>query len=353
MGVLDKTGRPTKTAEDDAPGLPKEAQPKIAVILPCYNEALSIAETIIGFRRVLPASEIVVCDNGSTDGTAEIARAQGARVLTERRRGKGWAMRRLFSNVDADLYLMADGDATYSPENAPTMIKMLIDEGHEMVVGHRLKCSEGGTFRRGHVFGNRVFAMMAMLIFQGDVGDLFSGYRVLTRRFVKTFPAQSRGFEIETELTVFASEHRLSSAEVNVTYLPRGEGSESKLNTYRDGLLISFMMLRLFRNMRPLRFFGGLAALLVVLALVLFAPILSTYLDTHQVPRLPTVVLIAALGLVALMMVTIGIVLERTAEIRRYLQYLHYLTIPSPHCSHSVVRPTDIEIQPEQTRTSA
>jgi hypothetical protein len=229
---------------------------------------------------------------------------------------------------------------------------MLIDEGHDMVVGHRLKCSEGGTFRRGHVFGNRAFAMIAKLIFKGDVGDLFSGYRVLTRRFVKTFPAESRGFEIETELTVFASEHRLSNAEVDVTYLPRGEGSESKLNTYRDGLLIGFMMLRLFRDMRPLRFFGGLAALLVVSALVLFAPILSTYLDTHQVPRIPTVVLIAALCLVALMMVTIGIVLERTAAIRRYLQYLHYLAHPSPLRSHPAVRTADPGAEPE-TRTSA
>jgi glycosyltransferase involved in cell wall biosynthesis len=300
------------------------------VILPCYNEAVSIGETIEGFRRVLPDSEIVVCDNASTDGTAEIARAHGARVLTERRRGKGWAMRRLFADVDADVYLMADGDATYSPDNAQKMIETLIEEGHDMVVGHRLRSDEDGTFRRGHVLGNRVFAALAKLIFRGAVGDLLSGYRALTRRFVKTFPAESRGFEIETELTVFACEHRLSFTEIDVTYLPRPEGSVSKLNTFRDGIVVGSMLLGLFRDMRPMYFFGVLSALMVAFSIVLFLPIFETYLETHMVPRIPTLIVVAALDLVALLLMTIGVILDRTAAIRRYVQYLHYLSYPSP-----------------------
>lgn len=251
-------------------------------------------------------------------------------MLTEHRRGKGWAIRRLFADVDADLYLMADGDATYSTEDAPAMLQALTQGGHDMVVGHRLKSASKDTFRPGHVFGNRLFAWLAQLIFRGTVGDLLSGYRAMARRFVKTFPADSRGFEIETELTVFACEHRLSFTEIDVTYLSRGEGSESKLNTVRDGFVIGFMLMRLFRDMRPLQFFGGLAALLVVISLVLFAPIFQTYLATQQVPRFPTLILISGMDLVALLLAMIGIILERTAAIRRYLQYLHYLSYPPP-----------------------
>lgn len=303
---------------------------RIAVVIPCYNEALSVAETIIGFQRVIPDSEIVVCDNASTDDTALIARSNGARVITECRRGKGWAMRRLFADIEADLFVMADGDATYSPDDAPEMIRTLVNGGHDMVVGHRLNRADRGTFRVGHVLGNRAFTSVAKAIFRDTVGDLLSGYRVMTRRFVKTFPAESRGFEIETELTVFASEHRLSHTEVDVTYLPRSEGSVSKLHTFRDGLVISFMLVRLFRDMRPLRFFGAVAGILFALAIILFLPILETYLATQQVPRLPTVVLIAAMGLVSLLTLTIGIILERTAAIRRYVQYLFYLSYPAP-----------------------
>ncbi len=302
---------------------------RIAVVIPCYNEALSVAKTIMDFRRVLPDSEIVVCDNASTDDTASIARSHGARVITERRRGKGWAMRRLFADIEANLYIMADGDATYSPDDAPEMIRTLVEGGHDMVVGHRLNCADGGTFRAGHILGNRVFTSVAKMIFRDTVGDLLSGYRIMTRRFVKTFPAESRGFEIETELTVFASEHRLSYTEVEVTYLPRLEGSVSKLNTFRDGLVISFMLVRLFRDMRPLKFFGILSGMFVALSIVLFLPILDTYMATHTVPRIPTLILIAALDLVALLTITLGVILERTAAIRRYLQYLHYLS----HCS--------------------
>ncbi|MDX1402342.1 MAG: glycosyltransferase [Kiloniellales bacterium] len=313
-----------------SPGSPHADRPRIAILIPCYNESISIGQTIAGFRRALPESDIVVCDNASTDGTADIARSHGARVLSERRRGKGWAIRRLFAEVDADIYLMADGDATYAPDDAVTMIRTLVEDGHDMVVGHRLKSDEDGTFRRGHVLGNRMFAAVAKLIFRGEVGDLLSGYRAFTRRFVKTFPAESKGFEIETELTIFANEHRLSMTEVDVAYLPRPEGSESKLSTVRDGVVISFMLLRLFRDMRPLQFFGIIAAALAVLSIILFLPILETYLETHLVPRLPTLILVAVLDLVAILLVMIGVILERTAAIRRYVQYLQYLTYPSP-----------------------
>jgi len=297
---------------------------KIAVILPCYNEEVAIGQTIAGFQAVLPTAEIVVCDNNSSDRTTEVARAAGARVVFEPRPGKGEAVRRLFSAVDADVYVMADGDATYDPDVAPDLVRKLVDEDLDMVVGNRLHTQGSDLFRSGHRLGNRMFSLLVQWGFGRGFEDLLSGYRVFSRRFVRTFPSSARGFEIETELTVHALEHRLPVGEVVTRYLPRPEGSVSKLSTYKDGLRILVVMGLLFRDVRPLAFFTGVSLITASIALGLFWPVYLTFLQTGLVPRIPTVVLVTGMFIYVGLLLTSGIILDRFAALRRTTFRYHY-----------------------------
>jgi glycosyltransferase involved in cell wall biosynthesis len=310
---------------------------RTAVLLPCHNEALTIESAIAGFREVLPEAEIWVCDNASTDATAALAAAGGARIIHETRLGKGQAVRRLFADVDADVYVIADGDATYDPACAPAMVARLLDDRLDMVVGNRLNVRREGLFRRGHHFGNRLFSTIIRWFFGSTITDVLSGYRVMSRRFVKSFPAESRGFEIETELTVTALEARFPIAEVPTEYRSRPEGSESKLSTYGDGARILRTVFLLLRDIRPLEFFTTLAAVLALSGLTLFYPLLETFRVTHRVPRFPTLIGVVAVWVLAVVFVTCGIILDRIAAARRIQHRLAYLRFRAP--------------DPEETRT--
>jgi len=313
----------------------------IAVIIPCRNEGATIAQTVRDFAAVLPAARIYVCDNASSDDSAPRARAAGAAVLFEPRPGKGMAMRRLFADVEADIYLMVDGDATYEAAAAPRLVERLLEGDLDMVIGNRLNAIGVEVFRPGHEFGNRMFSWIARFFFDSPVKDLLSGYRAMSRRFVKTFPSESVGFEIETELTIHALETRAPIAEVDVDYFVRPEGSESKLATYRDGLRISLMFLRLLRDVKPLQFFSLVALLTMGLAFVLSLPIIETYLQSGQVPRIPTAILITGLFVLSFVFLTCGIILERISAERRMLYRMHYLRIPGPRQSLRAERETN------------
>ena len=274
--------------------------PRIAVLLPCYNEEAAIAETIAGFRAALPDATIYVYDNNSRDRTVELARAAGAVVRTERQQGKGNVVRRMFADIDAEIYVMADGDLTYDPKAAPEMVKMLLDEQLDMVVGTRLH-EVADAYRGGHVIGNRLFTSLLAGLFGRSFTDIFSGYRVFSRRFVKSFPVLSEGFEIETEMSVHALELRMPVGELETAYGARPEGSASKLSTYRDGWRILKTIGTLYRVERPVLFYGGLGAMLVVAAILLAVPLVLTYLETGLVPRFPTAILVTGMTIVAVL----------------------------------------------------
>lgn len=280
----------------------------IAVILPCHDEAPSIARTIAEFREALPTAVIWVIDNASTDDTARIARAAGARVIHEATKGKGNAVRRAFAEVEADIYLMADGDGTYEAARAPEMVEQLTRERLDMIVGVRCEVEET-AFRRGHRFGNRLFNGLVALLFGRRFTDIFSGYRVLSRAFVKSFPAISQGFEIETELTVHALQLRLPVAEVPALYRSREAGSASKLQTYRDGLKILWTIFSLTRQNLPLLFYATIAAALAMTSLALGLPVVAEYLQTGLVLRLPLAVLATGVMILACLSLTVGLVL--------------------------------------------
>ena len=272
-------------------------QPRVAVLLPCYNEAAAIAQTVADFRAALPDAAIYVYDNNSTDRTAEIAAAAGAIVRTERMQGKGNVVRRMFADVEADIYVMADGDATYEAAAAPGLIDLLVSDQLDMVVGAR-KSEVEAAYRRGHRFGNAMLTGMLAWLFGRSFTDILSGYRVFSRRFVKSFPVLSEGFEIETEISVHALELRMPVAERITAYAARPEGSESKLSTYRDGWRILKTILMLFRIEKPMAFFGLIGAALALAAILLSIPLFLTYFQTGLVPRLPTAVLATGLMLV-------------------------------------------------------
>lgn len=297
---------------------------RIAVLLPCYNEAASIAETVRGFRATLPQARIYVYDNNSSDDTVAIARAAGAEVRFERMQGKGSVVRRMFADVEADVYVMADGDATYDAASAPGMIQSLLTEHLDMVVGTRVS-TEVETYRRGHRFGNAMLTGMLAWLFGRSFSDILSGYRVFSRRFVKTFPMLSSGFEIETEISVHALELRLPVSEVQTPYYVRPEGSHSKLNTYRDGFRILNMILTLFRSERPMLFFGGIAGALLVLAVMLAVPLAITYAQTGLVPRFPTAILVSGLTIMAALSAVCGLILDTVVRGRREVRRLAYL----------------------------
>jgi len=300
---------------------------RIAVLVPCFNEEAAVATVVRDFRKSLPSAAIHVYDNNSTDRTAILAREAGAIVRSERRQGKGHVVRRMFADVDADIYVLVDGDATYDAPSAPRMIEMLVNEHLDMVVGLRVDQVEA-AYRRGHRTGNWMLTRFLSSVFGQAFKDILSGYRVFSRRFVKSFPVLSDGFEIETELTVHALELALPVAEVETPYYARPEGSFSKLNTWRDGLRILGTILKLYRSEKPLRFFSAIGVLLAALAVGLAVPVFVTYLEQGIVPRLPTALLSTGLMIVAMLSVSSGLVLDTVTRGRREMKLLAYLSQP-------------------------
>jgi glycosyltransferase involved in cell wall biosynthesis len=309
--------------------LASSRQPRIAVLLPCFNEEATIAETVKGFRSSLPGAIVYVYDNNSSDRTRAIAKKAGAVVRSERQQGKGHVVRRMFADIDADVYVMADGDLTYDPKAAPEMVKMLLGEQLDMVVGTR-KHEAKQAYRGGHVIGNRVFTGLLAGLFGRSFNDIFSGYRVFSRRFVKCFPVLSSGFEIETEMSVHALELRMPVGELETRYLARPEGSESKLSTFSDGWRILKTIGTLYRVERPVLFYGIIALALVVVAFLLSIPLIVTYLHTHLVPRVPTAILVTGMTIVAVLCFFAGLILDTVTRGRREMRRLAYLALEAP-----------------------
>jgi glycosyltransferase involved in cell wall biosynthesis len=303
--------------------------PKIAVVLPCYNEEAAIGATVAGFRAALPGATIYVYDNNSADRTSEIATQAGAVVRMERQQGKGHVVRRMFADIDADVYVMADGDLTYDPKSAPQMVDLLLAEQLDMVVGTR-RHEEKEAYRGGHVLGNRLFTGILAGLFGRSFTDIFSGYRVFSRRFVKSFPVLSSGFEIETEMSVHALELRMPVGEIETVYAARPEGSESKLSTFSDGWRILRTIVTLYRVERPSLFFGTIGALLVAIAVVLAIPLVMTYLKTGLVPRFPTAILVTGIIIVAVLCFFAGLILDTVTRGRREVRRLSYLSLAAP-----------------------
>jgi glycosyltransferase involved in cell wall biosynthesis len=313
---------------------------RIAAVIPCYNEALAIAQVVDEFRAVLPEIEIHVFDNASTDGTAAVARAAGAQVTHVALRGKGNVARRMFADVEADIYVMVDGDATYDLGELRHLVDTLVQGNLDMVVGSRVDDGEDAqTYRTGRRFGNRLLTGAVAALFGGRLTDMLSGLRVFSRRYAKSFPAVSEGFEIETELTVHALELRMPFAELPVRYRSRPEGSHSKLSTYRDGWRILRTICKLFVSERPLLFFSGIATVLALGSIAAAVPLALTYLATGLVPRLPTAVLLTGTMLTAMLAFVCGIVLHAVTMGRREAKRLRYLAIPGVLHRGPVERP--------------
>ncbi|MGJ4900880.1 glycosyltransferase family 2 protein [Bradyrhizobium sp. HKCCYLS2058] len=298
---------------------------RIAVLVPCYNEEAAVATVVRDFKQALPTATVYVYDNNSKDRTIEVARAAGAEVRSERRQGKGHVVRRMFADVDADIYVLVDGDATYDAPSAPGMIARLVSERLDMVVGLRVD-QEQAAYRMGHRTGNWMLTSFLAEVFGQAFKDILSGYRVFSRRFVKSFPVLSDGFEIETELTVHALELALPVAELATPYYARPEGSVSKLNTWRDGFRILGTILKLYRSEKPLRFFSAIGIFLALVSIGFAIPIFVTYIETGLVPRLPTAVLSMGLMIMALLSASSGLVLDTVTRGRREMKLLAYLS---------------------------
>ena len=303
------------------------SSPRVAVLIPCHNEEAAIGKVLAAFRRELPAATLHVYDNNSTDHTVEIARAAGAHVAQERLQGKGNVVRRMFSDIDADLYILVDGDDTYEAASAPAMLELMRSEGADMVTGTRVT-DIPAAYRRGHRFGNVLLTGIVRSIFGNRITDMLSGYRVFSRRFVKTFPALSSGFETETELTIHALELRMPLAELDTPYRDRGEGSTSKLSTYKDGLRILLAIVTLIKEERPLQFFVLLSTILFVVAIALGIPIFIEFRRTHLVPRLPTAVLCASIVMLSFLSFVCGLILDSVSRSRKESKRLAYLSVP-------------------------
>jgi glycosyltransferase involved in cell wall biosynthesis len=308
----------------DSPGLPR-----IAVLLPCYNEEAAIGATVAGFRSALPGAIVYVYDNNSRDRTREAALEAGAIVRSVRQQGKGHVVRRMFADIDADVYVMADGDLTYDPKAAPQMVDLLLAEQLDMVVGTR-RHEEKTAYRGGHVLGNKLFTGLLAGLFGRSFSDIFSGYRVFSRRFVKSFPVLSSGFEIETEISVHALELRMPVGEVETSYAARPEGSESKLSTFGDGSRILRTIATLYRIERPVLFYGGIGALLLLAAIVLAIPLIVTYVHTGLVPRVPTAILVTGITIIAVLCFFAGLILDTVTRGRREVRRLAYVSLPAP-----------------------
>jgi glycosyltransferase involved in cell wall biosynthesis len=304
---------------------------RIAVLIPCYNEAVAVAHVVHGFREALPDARIYVFDNNSTDATRANALAAGAMVRHVARPGKGNVVRRMFADVDADIYILVDGDATYHAASAPNLVDKMVEENLDMVVGTRVH-EHDDAYRRGHQFGNRLLTGSMTRIFGGSFTDMLSGYRVFSRRFAKSFPAMSHGFEIETELTIHALELRMPYGELETPYGVRPEGSLSKLSTYSDGMRILSTIIKLFAIERPLQFYGVLSGLLAVIAVVLSLPLFVTYMESGLVPRFPTAILSTGLVMLSAISFVTGVILETVTIGRREVKQLHYLAVGSPSC---------------------
>lgn len=300
----------------------------VAVVLPCLNEERAIQATVSAFREALPTARIHVVDNMSTDATAEVARRAGARVLRCGMRGKGHALRHAFSSIDADVFVIADGDGTYDASRAAEMVRMLLDDGLDMVVGTRSDSSPQ-AYRTGHRTGNRIFNVLVWWSFGRQFTDIFSGYRVLSRRFVKSFPALSAGFDIETEMSIHAIQLCMPTAEITTRYGERGAGSESKLRTYRDGLRILWRIVVLLKHLRPFVLFSAIALLLAALSFALGFPVVLEFLATGLVARFPTAIAAASLGVMALISFVSGVMLDSIATAQRENKRLFYLSTAS------------------------
>jgi glycosyltransferase involved in cell wall biosynthesis len=310
---------------DPAPRPPQ----RIAVLIPCYNEEATVARVVADFRAALPGATVYVYDNNSTDRTAELARSAGAVVRREPRQGKGNVVRRMFADIEADLYLLVDGDATYDAASAPALVDRLLAERLDMVVAARLGTAEA-AYRAGHRFGNRLLTGFVAQLFGRQVTDMLSGYRVLSRRYVKSFPALAKGFEIETELTVHALELRMPVGELPTPYGARPAGSTSKLSTFRDGFRILLTILLLFKDERPFAFFTSAFVVLAAGSLALAWPVIITYLETGLVPRLPTAVLATGIMLLAFLSLAAGFILDTVTHGRIEMKRLAYLAIRAP-----------------------
>lgn len=306
--------------------LPFRREPTVAVIIPCYNEAAVIAKVVRDFRSALPAAKIFVYDNASSDSTSEEALSAGAVVRSESRVGKGNVVRRMFADVDADVFVMIDGDDTYDVSVAPRLVEVLLANSLDMVNAARVPTSTG-VYRRGHKFGNALLTKVVATVFGGRITDMLSGYRAFSRRFVKSFPAVSSGFEIETELTVHALELRLPIAEIPVRYKERSAGSKSKLKTYRDGILILRFIVRLVKQERPFEFFGWIFVALALTSIVLEIPLIATFLKTGFVPRIPTAILGVGIGILSFISLTCGLILDTVTRGRLEAKRMHYLSL--------------------------
>jgi glycosyltransferase involved in cell wall biosynthesis len=310
----------------------RTAGPSVAVLIPCYNEEVTIARVVRGFRSAVSDATVFVYDNNSSDGTGREASTAGAIVRTEPYQGKGNVVRRMFADIDADIYVLVDGDLTYDPSAAGELIGRLIAGNLDMVVGTRVAADE--AFPSGHRAGNRGFNIVVSRLFGTGFTDILSGYRVVSRRFAKSFPVMSAGFEIETELAIHALDLKLAVGEVPLPYGVRPENSSSKLRTYRDGTRILLTILRMYRALHPLRFFGAIAFMLAAIGLILGEPIVVTYLETGLVPRFPTAILVMGLMQLAVICGAVGLILHELASVRREQKLLRYLDIPSPAARH-------------------
>lgn len=316
-----------KCAETSPIDLALDRAPRVAVLIPCYNEEVAIGQVVRDFRAALPEAAIYVYDNNSRDRTCEVAREAGAIVRTERRQGKGNVVRRMFADIEADVYLLVDGDATYHAASGPQMVQTLLAEQFDMVVGCRTH-TQTEAYRPGHVFGNAMLTGVVAKLFGRSFTDILSGYRAFSRRFVKSFPALSKGFETETELTVHALELRMPVTEIDTPYGARPEGSASKLSTYRDGWRILRLILQLYKHERPLAYFSVVAALLAVLSAGLATPIILEYLQTGLVPRFPTAILSTGIMILAFLFFIAGVILETVTRGRQEIKRLLYLQMP-------------------------
>lgn len=303
--------------------------PRVAVLIPCFNEAEAIARVVADFRAALPAATVYVYDNNSTDDTKARATQAGAIVRTETLQGKGNVVRRMFADIEAEVYVLVDGDGTYDAASATQMVECLLANSLDMVNGARAAITDR-AYRRGHMFGNKMLTGTVAAIFGNRIRDMLSGYRVFSRRFVKSFPALASGFETETELTVHALELRLPIAEISTPYKERPEGSLSKLRTFRDGIRILRTIVLLIKEERPLQFFSSAAAVLALASLVLGWPLVTTFIQTGLVPRLPTAVLATGLMILAFMSMVAGLILDTVTLSRREMKRLHYLGLQGP-----------------------
>lgn len=301
---------------------------KIAVIVPCYNEAQAVYKVVSDFRKILPAADIYVFDNNSTDETAAVANEAGALVRHVGYKGKGNVVRRMFADVDADIYVMVDGDDTYEAAAAPKMIEHLLNDNLDMVVGTRVENGDEKTYRPGHRFGNKMLTGTVSKIFKGSFSDMLSGYRVFSRRYAKSFPSHSHGFEIETELTIHALELRMRIGEVQTAYGERPEGSVSKLSTYRDGIKILRTIIQLYAYERPLFFYTMIALFMATISFILGVPLIDEYLQTGLVPRFPTAIAAASVMVMGMLSLICGVISHLITVSRRETKYLAYLSIP-------------------------